>query len=495
MRLLWNILWAPVLILAYIIMPVVWWMVAGVYGAIRGELVKPKPSNTHGNASFATDKELQKAGNLSPGGFMLGVTKSKKRVYTDPEKSALMFAGPGQGKSQTIIAGIMALSPKQVLPHMLVGDAAGEIYAKTASHFQALGYLIGFIDISNPDNGMKCDILAALDKGSHQFEQDLDDLGFLLVTPEPETKQPHFVEFSREVVIAAIRLNVLHEGNTKTLPEIISELLNEKKRAELAKRLDVIDDEKAVDPVKTFIEMAAKPEGTSMRTTMTRKLSPWRKDNVHKLSLFGEDMYGRRNRGWTFSQVYRNEKPVVIFVRQGLAGNTGDVARAVYGNAINAVKKQWDNTGLPLNRPLKVIIDEPKKVGYCKAVVDAHNELRKAKVTTLMPFLSLSSLYETYNKDAETLFNGSDIVLFGATKEMELLQRMSKLVGDYTVESRSMSESDHGESRSRNEQARAVIKPDEIMRMDEPEALMIVGNRATRGLKGFEKTKNGPKYL
>ena len=60
---------------------------------------------------------------------MIGVEKALLNPAHDVPAN-VMFAEPGQGKSQTVIAGILALKglPPEKLPNLIVGDAAGEIH-------------------------------------------------------------------------------------------------------------------------------------------------------------------------------------------------------------------------------------------------------------------------------------------------------------------------------------------------------------------------------
>src|SRR3954463_15427964 len=63
-----------------------------------------KGPTTHGDADWATDKELRSAGNFDPRGILMAFTDSGKPVFAHPQRSVMVMAGPGQGKSQTALA-------------------------------------------------------------------------------------------------------------------------------------------------------------------------------------------------------------------------------------------------------------------------------------------------------------------------------------------------------------------------------------------------------
>ena len=113
---------------------------------------KHKGPTTHGDASWATDKQLQEAGNMNPGGFLLAFTKSAKPVYGKQNRGALVLAGPGAGKSQMILANFAAKKHLhyEQRPHLVVHDPAGELFALGKPILEALGYEVAKIDLVNP---------------------------------------------------------------------------------------------------------------------------------------------------------------------------------------------------------------------------------------------------------------------------------------------------------------------------------------------------------
>lgn len=456
-----------------------------------------KDAPTHGSADWASNKQLKKAGHYEPYGFLMAVTKKgRKRVFTHRERSAIILAPPGMGKTQTLIANLRAIEglPEGKRPFLVIGDPAGDLFAASAKRLSELGYAVGQIDLVRPDMGTNYDILSFL-KPSDRFgyDRDLRALTELLVPDEAGSKQPHFVEFARILLRGVITVDVKYEGNARTLSELVRELIVESKREAMIERVKAYSDDYVREALELFERMQNKPEGMSMMSTIMRKLDVWNDAAIEEVSRFGPDMHGKPGRGWDWEKVFVYERPTAMFIRAGL-GTGGAYSRVVYGNAINSVRRIWNNTGKPLPRDLKLIIDEAATVGNCNAVMDGHNELRKAGVRVMLCFLSMKALRDTY-PEAETLWNGCDVVVYGQGKDHQLYKEISGLIGDKTIENRSVSESDESGSRSFTEQARLLIKPEELRQLPYEECVALLGSLTMKGLKPFERTKQGIRYL
>lgn len=494
-----RFLWATVLLPFYIAYGCAVFTVSAFVGsykfvkAVKKWRDKDKP--THGDAHFEDDRTLKKRGYFTNNGFLAGVTSKGKRVFTRPERTVIMLAPPGVGKSQHYIADIRAkmLRPDENLPHLIIGDAADELYRNTAPVLAGRGYQIAKIDLVDPEDWTKYDVLSGLDTTLTKrflFGRQIDAICRLLVTEEPNSKQPHFVEFARVLLKCAIIVNVKYEGNDKPISDIVSELINEEKRGELLKRAKKYGDDLVNAALGTMEKMSDKPEGLSMMSTALRKLEGWMDDAVREVTTYGPDIHGNYQRGWRFEQMLASKTPVALFIHTGTNETaSGNMARLIYGNAINAVSSMLD-TGGKRTRELEVLVDEAGLVGYCNAISHAYNRLRKAGVRIRMCFLGLDEFQQTY-PDHKKIWAGSDIIVFGGSNEMELGRNVSELIGDYTVQSRSESEGDKGGSRGKSEQPRRRIKPDEIRRLEDHEALMLLDNIVVRGRKPWARKRGG----
>lgn len=454
---------------------------------------------THGNAQYQTDKELKKNGYFKHHGFLACVTEKGRKVFTNPERTVMMFAPPGIGKSAHFIADIKSKMkrPSGKLPHLIIGDAADELYASCAKDLAARGYLTFKIDLVDPEGWSKYDVLSGLDIGvgaEYLFGRQMDAICRLFVPDEPGSKQPHFYEFARLLLKCAITVNVKFEGNNKPIAEIITELMDGGKRDDLLKRSKKYGDPIITAVLDTMGKMQEKTEGFSMMTTSLRKLEGWLDPAVAEVTSFGNDVAGNYKRGWRFEQMFMSKDPIALFIHSGTNETaSGPMVRMIYGNAINAVSTLLD-TGKKMTRELELLVDEAGLAGYCNAFPHAYNRLRKAGVRLRLCFLGLEEFKDIY-PNAMKMLGGCDIVAFGGSNELSQYNYLSELAGEYTVQSRSESESSSGESKGRSEQPRRLIKPAEIRGLDYEKAIAFVDNRVVLGRKPWRKVKNGIHFL
>lgn len=475
-------------------------------GAIRGVKVamtiqrgvmtwRKKDRPTYGNAAFADEKRLSAIGAFSNSGFLACVTGNGKKVFTHPERTVLMIAPPGIGKSQHFISHIRTVAERTDanLPHMVLGDAMGEIWRSTQPILEARGYRCIRLDMNRPDEWTKFDVLSHLDpdwRKRFKYGQDLEALCALLVADEAGSKQPHFVNFARLFLKCVITVNVKYEGNSKPLGSLISELISPARRAALVERAKAYDDEYVTATLDTMAKMDGKPEGVSMISTILRKLESWNDDALRELTNYGMDDEGFYTRGWTFRDLFAGDQPTAVFVVSGGSKAGADFARVVYGNAINALSSMYLDTDGPPKRDVEVIIDEAGWIGYCNAVSDAFARFRKAGARIRLCFLSLAEFKSTY-PDHETIWAGSDMLAFGGSNDLEYLKKVSELAGEYTVYTRSHSESERGSSRGRSEQPMRLQKADEIRGKEDDKVVVLLKNLVVDGYKPWRKTKDG----
>ncbi|MFG1413988.1 type IV secretory system conjugative DNA transfer family protein [Xanthobacter sp. VTT E-85241] len=457
-----------------------------------------KEAPKHGDAAWADRKVLKANGNLDPRGFYVGrMIKPDVPIFGHFERSAIVMAAPGTGKSQTIIAGFHALElidPAQ-RPVIIISDAANEIYSATAALFVRMGYMVGKIDLESPMEGGKYDVLSFVRTTDDiSTDADIESLCELLVPRDHKERQPHFRDFARQMLHDAILLNVKYEGNNKTIAQIAEEIIDDDLRDAMIKRMKVYGSTFAA--IKTFQKLGTN-EGPSMLSTSLNRLKIWRSERIKEVSTFGRDAEGNAARGWKWEDVFLYDKPTVMFVRAGLAGGEtgGEFTRVVFGNAVNTVMRMWDRMGKPMPRPVRIIADEAKDMGHCGAIVKAHNVLRKAHVTIMLCFLSKKDLDTTYADDADTLWNGCDHVVFGGCKDMGTNEAYSRLIGDRTIENQSYNVSDHGQSKGASEMGVRLMKPDQIFRMPKDESLLILGNTAVKAKKAYRIMKSGVRYV
>ncbi len=158
---------------------------------------------------------------------------------------------------------------------------------------------------------------------------------------------------------------------------------------------------------------------------------------------------------------------------------TPEVARVIVGSLLGAAYRADGR----LSGRVLFLLDEVNFLGKLKVLEDARDAGRKYGITLLCMWQSLGQLTDTWGKEGKgSWFNSCSWRLFAAVDDDGTAEEVSRTAGKYTVLARTQGQSSStqsgGVAGSRNrgmneglsEQARELIKPDEVrtrMRADE----------------------------
>lgn len=462
-------------------------------GAVRSFLRKRKP--THGDADFADAKKLKALGHFKPDGWLVGV-KDGKCLYTQSEACAIGMAPRRSGKSQTAIAQLKEIAHRGKKDDVIVGDAAGDLLATTREDFERAGYDVKVLNFVDPTHSDTYDPIGVLRPYMvNVFDREIDQLCHLLMPDDTNTSEGHFQEFARILLSGTIEYLIETRPKESTLYRVVEILTTDA----AARKEMFAEMRKSPDPLirqaVTAYDEAGERERGSFSTTMARKLKVWLRRSIKTITQTGmvnEDE--SLIRGWTWEEVFRGDRPTVVFIRTGLGTDEGSAARLILGNAINTRRYMWNEDQRTPERDLRILIDEAVTIGNCQAIVDATNELGKAGVRVMLWFLSMRDVFQTY-PNAKTLINNSDLIVFGGGKEMDYYEDVSRMIGEKTIDNKGRSESSHGASKSSSEQARRVSKADELRRMASNEMAVVMGSVAVQCFKPFKVIKGKMKHF
>lgn len=427
---------------------------------VRGQ----KRAGTHGDAGFASLKQLEADGHLTPGGFLLGVQEGK-RVFAKPEACVHFFAKRGEGKSQTMAANIAYLMELPKKPDFIINDPSGEHLQAFEAKLNAGGWDLLVLDLDNPaGNGFrqaKYNPLSAL-KNSTQYTygRDVNALASLLVPDAGEhASSQHFIDAAHGVVAALVDWEYQKKGSSATIAETIRLLTTarEEERDAVIAQIALTGSETAKAGVNVFTRVKEREKG-SFNSTLGRKLRLYNDPALAELMT-------PNSSPWTWEDVFTNPKPVGVFIVGGDGGLVaGAFNRLVMGQCIEAVERFRRIHKKPLPKGLRMFIDEANDLGACMPLQDAVTRQRKAGVNTFMCWQSVAQITTNYGgKDkAQPLIDGCDWIITGGLKDVSLYGQVETLLGDYTANSKSESQAEHGKSEGLHETARALRKKFEL---------------------------------
>lgn len=468
----------PLYWLGYVVQCLWWLLFSGAPRAwkwIRGQ----KKAPTHGNAGFASLDELKADGHLRPGGVLYGI-QDGRRVFARSESCALFFAKRGEGKSMTLGANLRYAPTLPKPPSILINDPKQEQHNTHAREMEAKGYDIMLLDLDHPEQStfrgqptQYNPMTFFKHSTTISYGRDVDSTAGLMI-PEGEegVNSHHFISGALGVLVGVLDWTFSQNPNCELWDAVkVLTVESEARRDKLLEKISMVGSDKAKAGVNVFLRVKEREKG-SFTSTMGRKLRVFNDDAIKAIM---------RTRGpvWTWEDVLTSPKPVAIFLVGGLGFPevSGTFARVVIGQAIDAIRRDFNRTKTRLMRPFWIFADEADTLGYCSPIIDAVTQLRSVGVNVFSFWQSPSQIDAQYGKKGKPLKDNCDLVITGGLKDPEVLSAFSRLMGDYTAESHSTSEAEHGKSEGRHETARALMKPDEIKALPWGQAIVLADRR------------------
>jgi type IV secretion system protein VirD4 len=432
-----------------------------------------------GTASFLSESALRAAGMLSGCGLILGRTLKGALIRLPDYCHVLLCGTPGSGKGVSIII------PNLLSYHsgsIVCFDTKGDLYDTTAKPRAAKGQRIirlapfnGGTDALNPLDAIPSDSAMLVDSARALAEA--------LVVRQGTEPDPYWNDKSVQVLCAVLVLVLLkfnqEDRNLSSVQEIVSDPDMLKSASKMLQEIGGIPGRLGAQ-LKTHFDKetsAFTKEGSSVLSCVTRHLSFLDSGLVAKaVATSTFDPAQLRKPGTTlFLQI----PPDQLEAQKGLLRCWISTLVRVIGG----VGSEWDGETL-------FLLDEASALGSLPALEEAMVRGRSAGVRLLLAYQSDSQVRAAF-KDKPTLLydNCATQIYLGAASSYESAERLSKSIGDWTQvvesygENQSYSsqsgqqggQSSRGSNRNYSETGRALLRPEEILQLDND--LMIVLQR------------------
>jgi type IV secretory pathway TraG/TraD family ATPase VirD4 len=429
--------------------------------------------DSHGAARWATEKDLKPF--HKPDGFLLAEV-NKKKVYAGTERNVMVCAPPGTGKSRMFAAMLIDRANRKQDCDIIIADPAGDIEELTRAEFVRNGFAVKTLNIINPSQTEAYfDPMGYFSNaGPFDIEGRTNQIAGLLAPDDSMTKESHFQDSARNVVQAAL-LKANSEDVPMTLYQVI-EVLTSPKRISSFFEGSSIHASLIMRIVAGAFEAVSDKERGSFMSTISRKVKPF--GSAAARYVLGENGKEEVN----FRKMYADSGRHVTYIRGGIANtDNGAIVRLILGIAIYERAVMW-NEGVRFAKDLEVYVDETKLLGECRALQIMVDTLRKARCRLAHTWLALGDVKETV-KGHQSFIGASEQVIFGGGRDMESYEQASRIFGDKTIENVSANESDSGKSKGFSEQARRLIKADELRLIPPDEVVFTLGVLNCRGKK------------
>lgn len=425
---------------------------------------------TYGSARWATAEEVRKAKLLEPDGVVLGKFEDKYLRHDGPEH-VLCFAPTRSGKGIGLVVPTLLTWPGSVIVH----DIKGENWSLTAGWRARFGRVLLF-DPTNASSSAYNPLLEVR-RGPAEV-RDVQNVADILVDPEGALeRRNHWEKTSHSLLVGAI-LHVLYAEGDKTLAGVANFLSDPKRPIETTLR-DMMTTQHlgAAGPhpvvASTARELLNKSENerSGVLSTAMSFLGLYRDPVVAEVT---------RRCDWRIADLVFSEKPTTLYlvVPPSDISRTKPLVRLVL-NQIGRRLTEELNAEQRRHR-LLLMLDEFPALGRLDFFESALAFMAGYGLKSFLIAQSLNQIEKAYGPNNAILDNCHVRVSF-ATNDERTAKRVSDALGTATEMRAMKNYAGHRLSPwlghlmvSRQETARALLTPGEVMQLPPTEEIVLV---------------------
>lgn len=423
-----------------------------------------KEESIHGNAHWATSKEIKKMGLRRKSGVLLGLYK-KKMLVTDGYQHILLFAPTGSGKGVGFVIPNLLFWRESVIVH----DIKLENYELTSGwRKKHLKQKVFLWNPADPDGISHCyNPMDWISKKPGQMVDDVQKIcNFLL--PEQEFWQNE----ARALLTGIMLYLVAAEDKPATLGEVVRTLRNDDVVYNLAVVLDTMG--KKIHPVSymniaSYLQKPDKERG-SVTSTANSSLELWSNPlidtttatsdfNLHELKLTPHTLYI----GLTPDNISRLKPLMNMFYQQAAAFFTGHMPRPN------------EKFGILM------LMDEFPTLGKMEQFLAGIAYFRGYKVRLFLIIQDTEQLKGIYEENGMNSFlSNSTYRITFAANNMETANLISQLLGNKTATAVSYNKPKYldlnpgARSLHVSDTQRALLLPQEVIQLPRDEEIILI---------------------
>ncbi len=426
--------------------------------------------DTYGSARWAKQDEIEAAGLLGPDGVVLGKLKGDYLRHEGPEH-VLCFAPTRSGKGVGLVIPSLLTWPGSAIVH----DIKGENWQLTAG-FRALHGRVLLFDPTNPESSAYNPLLEVR-RGEWEV-RDVQNIADILVDPEGSLeKRNHWEKTSHALLVGAI-LHVLYAEKDKTLAGVAAFLSDPKRPIEstLAAMMKTAHlGEAGPHPV---IASAAREllnksdnERSGVLSTAMSFLGLYRDPVVAKVT---------RRCDWRITDMVGGKRPATLYlvVPPSDINRTKPLIRLI----LNQIGRRLteDLQAKTARHKLLLMLDEFPALGRLDFFESALAFMAGYGLKSFLIAQSLNQIEKAYGPNNSILDNCHVRVSF-ATNDERTAKRVSDALGTATEMRAMKNYAGHRLSPwlghlmvSRQETARPLLTPGEVMQLPPAEEIVMV---------------------
>jgi type IV secretion system protein VirD4 len=429
-----------------------------------------KNAETYGSARWATRREIEAEGMIGPDGVVLGKFDGDYLRHDGPEH-VLCFAPTRSGKGVGLVVPSLLTWPGSAIVH----DIKGENWELTAGWRARFGRVLLF----DPTNAASAAYNPLLEVRRGEWEvRDVQNVADVLVDPEGSLeRRNHWEKTSHALLVGAI-LHVLYAEMDKTLAGVANFLSDPQRPIETTLRTMMLtrhlgDDGPHPVVASTARELLNKSENerSGVLSTAMSFLGLYRDPVVAKVTSHCD---------WRIAGLVEGERPTTLY----LVVPPSDISRTkpLIRLVLNQIGRRLteDLHAKDRRQRLLMMLDEFPALGRLDFFESALAFMAGYGITSFLIAQSLNQIEKAYGPNNSILDNCHVRVSF-ATNDERTAKRVSDSLGTATEMRAMKNYAGHRLSPwlghlmvSRQETARALMTPGEIMQLPPTDAIVMV---------------------
>lgn len=457
--------------------------VLGTATAVVGSLWRarqPKNVTTYGSAKWAGDKDIQRSELLGNEGVFLGKTKTDYLRHDGPEH-VLAFAPTRSGKGVGLVVPTLLTWTGSTVVH----DIKGENWQLTAGWRSKFSHCLLF----NPTDprSAKYNPLLEVRKGSHEV-RDVQNIADILVDPEGALeKRNHWEKTGHSLLTGAI-LHVLYAEEEKTLAHVATFLANPRRTIEATLRIMM-----TTNHLGTQSEPKVHSEVASIAREMLNKseneLSGVVSTAMSFLEIYRDPIIAETTSKceWRIDDLKHAKRPVSLYlvVPPSDISRTKPLIRLILNQIGRRLTEKLpeanpENENSGHDHQLLMMLDEFPALGRLDFFETAMAFMAGYGIRAYLIAQSLNQIEKAYGPNNSILDNAHVRVAF-ATNDDRTAKRISDTLGTSTELRAQKNYAGHRLAPwlahvmvSRQETARPLLTPGEVMQLPNDEALVLL---------------------
>ena len=433
-----------------------------------------KKVTTYGSARWAEAREIRKAGLLHPDGVLLGRWRGAYLRHHGPEH-VLCFAPTRSGKGVGLVVPTLLTWPGSAIVH----DIKGENWGLTAGWRARFGNVLLF----DPTNTKSAAYNPLLEVRRGEWEvRDVQNIADVLVDPEGALeKRNHWEKTSHSLLVGTI-LHVLYAEKDKTLAGVANFLSDPKRPIETTLRAMMTTPHLGTKGAHPVVASAARELLNKSENERSGVLST----AMSFLGLYRDPVVAAVTRrcDWRIRDLVEAERPVTLYlvVPPSDISRTKPLIRLILNQIGRRLTEELDSKRR--RHRLLLMLDEFPALGRLDFFESALAFMAGYGLKSFLIAQSLNQIEKAYGQNNSILDNCHVRVSF-ATNDERTAKRVSDALGTAT-ELRAMK--NYAGSRlspwlghlmiSRQETARPLLTPGEVMQLPPDDELVLVSGCA-----------------